>query len=112
MTHAHWFCTSCGLYLYLCAEILLFQLHSLFISYIEVPSAEQLAGIPRVCLRVNEVPAEGFCHAAMKIKLVRCTTGKFIRSVQQGEEGDLSAFHPIPRLLDLCQSMSLRQCGK
>lgn len=28
----------------------------------------------------------------MKIKLVRCVTGKFIKSVQQGKEGDLSAF--------------------
>lgn len=72
-------------------EILLLQFHSFFISYIEVPSAEQLAGIHRQCLRVN-VPGEEFCHAAMKIKLVRCVTGKFIKSVQQGKEGDLSAF--------------------
>lgn len=72
-------------------EILLFQLHSFFIGYIEVPSEEQLAGIPRGFVRVNEAPVEVFCHAAMKIKLVRCVTGKFFKSVQQGKEGDLSA---------------------
>lgn len=72
-------------------QILLFQLHSSFIGYIEVPNAEQVAGIHRECLR-NKAPEEEYHHAAMKIKLVRCVTEKFIKSVQQGKEGDLSAF--------------------
>lgn len=69
-------CLSISLYLYLCTEILLLQLDGSFISYVEVPGAEKLASVPRVCLGVNEVPAEGFCHAAMQSKVVRCIMGK------------------------------------
>lgn len=86
------FCTSCVLYLYLCAEILLCQLHRFFIGYIEVPSAEKFTSISRVCMRVSEVPGEGFFHAAVKIKFVRCVMGKYIKSVQQGKKGVLSNF--------------------
>lgn len=85
------------LYLYLCAEILLFQLHSFFIRYIEVPSAEKFASFSRECLRVNAVPAEGFCHAAMKIKFVRCIMGKYIKPVEQGKKGDLPVFLSHPK---------------
>lgn len=88
------------------AEILLFQLHGFFIRDIEVPIAEKFASIPRVCLRVNEVPAEGLCHAAMKIKFVICIMGKYVNLHSRARREICQLFCPILRLLHLRQCIS------
>lgn len=75
----------------------MFQLHGFFVRYVEVPSAEKPAGVSRVCLGVNEVPAEGFRHAAMKIELARCVMGKHMEPVQQGKKGDSLVFLSHPK---------------